>query len=54
MEATAATEQKPAAVAPTPPPDEMDADVPAWVWSGREKIKEEYKDVIRSELPESG
>eukprot|EP00854_Cymbomonas_tetramitiformis_P014008 gene14008-16560_t len=55
MEATIATEQKPVAAAPTPPPDEMDADVPAWVWAELEKIKEEYnKDVIRSELPDSG
>ncbi|KAK3272220.1 hypothetical protein CYMTET_19464 [Cymbomonas tetramitiformis] len=39
---------------PTPPPDEVDADIPDWVWAELEKIKEEYKDVICSELPESG
>eukprot|EP00854_Cymbomonas_tetramitiformis_P004618 gene4618-5657_t len=47
VEATVTTEQKPAGAAPTPPPDEVGADVPDWVWAELEKIKEEYKDAIR-------
>ncbi|KAK3238565.1 hypothetical protein CYMTET_51435 [Cymbomonas tetramitiformis] len=55
VEATVATEQKPTGAAPTPPPDEVDTDVPDWVWAELENNKEvEYKDVICSELPESG